>query len=177
MAVYKTGFYSVNGVKMYYDAVANVWSTVAADGTLTPTSLDVNAQDIAGWAEPSVLAGGSFSVTYSFHHIGPADTVHLFVAVGSMSLGTFHMDASWLSPNIAVNNDAADQIYTGTFTLALTGNLATPPVNYSMYIKVLKSTVTDANNYLATSVTYDNAMNFIAGGYTNLAITAVAKVP
>jgi hypothetical protein len=173
---YKTGFYMVNGVKMYYDAVAGVWSTVATDGTLTPTQLDASAQDLAGWTEPTVLEGGSFSVTYSFHHIGSADTVHLFVAVGSMSLGIFHMDASWLSPNISVTNDTVDKIYTGTFTLVLTGNLATPPVNYSMYIKVLKSTITDPNTFLATSVTYDNAMNFIAAGYTNLTITTVTKV-
>jgi hypothetical protein len=174
---YKPGNYLVNGKKMYFDGTN--WFDVNQSGVRTlNNSVDVNALSIANWpnGEPSVLEGGSFSVSYSFSHIGPADVVHICVAVGSMSLGIFHEDASWFSPNITINNDATSQTYTGTFVLQLTGNLATPPVNYSMYVKVMKSTITDETNFLATSPPYDNAMNFIAAGYTLLTITAVTKV-
>jgi hypothetical protein len=172
---YKPGNYMVNGNKMYFDGTN--WFDVNDFGVRTLNNhVDALGNPIAGWTEPTVLQGGSFSVAYSFSHIGPADTVHICVAVGSMSLGIFHEDASWFSPNITINNDATPQPYTGTFTLALTGDLAKPPVNYSMYVKVMKSTITDETNFLATSPTYDNAMNFIAAGYTLLTITAVTKV-
>jgi hypothetical protein len=169
MAIYKTGFYMVNGVKMYYNAVTN--------GTLTPTQLDALANPVASWVEPDLFPGGSFSVAYAFKHTGAAAVVKLYVAIGNMVGSAFNRRAYWFSPTIAITLDNQSKDYSGafTFTLPSTG-LADPPVNYSMYCKVMDQNANEGDAFFATSPTYDNAMNLIAAGFSVLTIASVTKV-
>lgn len=175
MTVYKTGFYSVNGVKMYYDAVANVWSTVAADGTLTPTQLDALANPIAGWTEPSVFPGGSITVAVSFVYQGITPTgsnITLHVAVGHMSGITFITDTSsdtdLLQGFFAGNDGVNPKTYTTNVVLPIPASFnASAPYEYSIYFTLGGQ----------TSPTYDKAFKTLAAGYSSLTITSVVKTP
>ncbi len=169
-----TGYYMVNGVKYYYNAVINQWyipqGTLLIPLAIAPTAWPPNSPQI--WPNPQTVAvGGRVDVAITYQHLGPASSSYvLHAALGIWGSSFSEAAGGTADKNLNIVQHTTVTMLTDTITLTVPSALAGHAVD--LYYKISSSVLDEK-----FSPVYTHVLDVLSSSalFTDLTVVSITK--